>query len=718
MHAERKKVEVLAAKKKISERAHEIQQERSTLELDLESAKPLLLEAQSARALLSREDLLYLGSQKSQTLLVRHVLDLVLIVLRHKVRPIEMQDARSYRDSFIFAIEVLSAPDCYERLQEVECDSMNGETAELLAPYFSLKDFNLQKLNSVSVQAANLAAWIQAMARYYDATSLIFPKMDAVDDREADLEEDYEALAQQQQEFDERQASLNAMHETFEVVMAQRQQYKIDAEYAKSKLSASTMLLTGLQEERARWIEETEESREETTRLPGDSGIASAMMVYLGPFDGIARAELLQSLSALCHEMEIGFSHELHVPKFFTTQNEISSWFVQELPCDEFSIQNGMLALYCQRYPLLIDPQEQLLRWIKARENPHIVRDSTSDQVFTATVAECITNGRVLVYEGIENTIKSELELLFDQTFLANRRTDGSHGESATRIFWAGKEVEMHPAFRVFMTCTLPNPHFDADLSGRTTIIDATMSQRGMEDQVLNMVVQIEDPNLKQSRIKLLIELNGLRKEMDDLDKAMLTELSESEGNLLDNDALMKRLTDIKAKLTEVDEKLLEVEDSEADILRLYEEYRPVATRGSLLYFAVLDMARLNKMYQVSMAMFDAIVEKAIKNTGGPNSPGPAGYEDRISMMTRKVTRAVLKFYPLCYARQHQIVFEICVALRLGLSEQVRDSPSADYLHCLSKCGSGLEIRYESLPCVQLNLRNFCCLNSDTMSLS
>jgi dynein heavy chain len=199
-----------------------------------------------------------------------------------------------------------------------------------------------------------------------------------------------------------------------------------------------------------------------------------------------------------------------------------------------------------------------------------------------------------------------------------------------------------------------------------------------MEDQVLNMVVQIEDPNLKQSRIKLLIELNGLRKEMDDLDKAMLTELSESEGNLLDNDALMKRLTDIKAKLTEVDEKLLEVEESEADILRLYEEYRPVATRGSLLYFAVLDMARLNKMYQVSMAMFDAIVEKAIKNTGGPNSPGPAGYEDRISMMTRKVTRAVLKFYPLCYARQHQIVFEICVALRLGLSEQVRDSPSAD----------------------------------------
>ena len=155
MHAERKKVEVLAAKKKISERAHEIQQERSTLELDFESARPLLLDAQSALASVSKDELLHLGSQKSQTLLVRHVLDMVLIVLRYKLRPIEMQDARSYRDSFTFAIEVLSAPECHELLQEVECDSMNGETAELLAPYFRHKDFNPEKLNSVSVQAAS-----------------------------------------------------------------------------------------------------------------------------------------------------------------------------------------------------------------------------------------------------------------------------------------------------------------------------------------------------------------------------------------------------------------------------------------------------------------------------------------------------------------------------------------------------------------------------------
>ena len=66
MNAERKKGEVQEAKKKISERAHEIQQARADLEADLESAKPLLFEAQGALESVSREDILHLASQKSQ----------------------------------------------------------------------------------------------------------------------------------------------------------------------------------------------------------------------------------------------------------------------------------------------------------------------------------------------------------------------------------------------------------------------------------------------------------------------------------------------------------------------------------------------------------------------------------------------------------------------------------------------------------------------------
>ena len=75
--------------------------------------------AQNALESVTKEEILHLGSQKSQPAVVKIVLDAMLLVLRCKIRPIEMQDARSYRDSFAFALELLSVPDNYALLQSV-----------------------------------------------------------------------------------------------------------------------------------------------------------------------------------------------------------------------------------------------------------------------------------------------------------------------------------------------------------------------------------------------------------------------------------------------------------------------------------------------------------------------------------------------------------------------------------------------------------------------
>ena len=758
MHAERKKGEVQLAKKKLSEREHAIQQSRTTLELDLESAKPLLLEAASALASVSRDDMLHLGSHKNQPAVVKLVLDSVLIVLRHKMRPIEMQDARAYRDSFAFAIEMIMSSGSWERVQSVEYDAMNGETAELLAPYLNHKDFNLSKIKSVSGPAAGLAVWVQAMARYYDATSLIMPKMEAVDEQEAGLDEDYDALAQQQDEFDLRQDELDKMHGAFEEAMANRQSLKTDAgarppppfatsasfpspvgrhfcrdgsmtyrarcahtelagckgelalyvraqqglavmrgvisvaDYTRSKLASSTLLLTGLQEERTRWIQEAEESHAEADPLAGDAGIASAMMVYLGPFGRQDRADLLQSLSALCQEVSIDFSQELHVPKFYTTQNDISSWFVQGLPCDEFSIQNGMLALHSSRFPLVIDPQDQCGQWIQQREKCPLVNDYTDPALLVSTVAECMSQGRALVYEGVQSGIRADLELVLDQIFADNHDMGSATTGGGKRLFWQGKEVEWHADFRIFFTCSIANPRFDAQLSARTSIIDFSMTLPGLEDQLLNLVVKTIDPTLETSRLSMLTNINSLRKEMDDLDKTLLQELSESDGNLLDNDALMSKLSAIKEQLHVVDETLLEAEESEADVLKAYDDHRAIAARAALLYLALQDMAQLDAMYLVSMTLFQDILTKALKaereEHGHGISASPSvgmmpALEERMLNMSNNVTSGVLKAFAQSYVQRHQTVFELTVALRIeharGGVVQVRGGePRAD----------------------------------------
>ncbi|CAN0482966.1 unnamed protein product [Hapterophycus canaliculatus] len=45
-------------------------------------------------------------------------------------------------------------------------------------------------------------------------------------------------------------------------------------------------------------------------------------------------------------------------------------------------------------------------------------------------------------------------------------------------------EVEFHPYFRLFLHTKLSNPHFPPEIQAETTLINFTVTMRGLEDQV------------------------------------------------------------------------------------------------------------------------------------------------------------------------------------------------------------------------------------------
>jgi dynein heavy chain len=168
----------------------------------------------------------------------------------------------------------------------------------------------------------------------------------------------------------------------------------------------------------------------------------------------------------------------------------------QGLPNDRVSIENGSIISNCKRWPLMIDPQMQGIKWIRVREEANnLTVFQLTQKNWLRKVEGALTNGHTVLIENLSEEIDATLDPVLARAIYKKGRN--------LFLKLGGEEVEYDPNFKLFLQTKLANPHYKPEIAAQCTLINFIATERGLEDQLLAKVVGAERPDLEEQSSQL-----------------------------------------------------------------------------------------------------------------------------------------------------------------------------------------------------------------------
>jgi dynein heavy chain len=596
--AQQEVAEVEAKKASEASAAAEVIEKQASGELA--EAKPAMDAAASAVDCLSKASLTELRSLPKPPAGVDKVTACCLMMIENEFRNHKWDRAKKMMakvDAFLI------------KLKEYKAENMSEQLVSKLEAIVNDPSFTYEIMLKKSSAAANLCSWVINTFRYNRIYIKVKPLMDALNEARGNRSAAEAQLAKVQKVVAEVEARLQKLQES--LLEATNEKMKVEAEAAacQERLSLAERLVNGLSSENKRWGEEIEKLREEEETLVGDVLLASAFISYIGAFDSDFRNELWRGVWIPdLQQREIPLSDGADPLRMLTDDGKTAQMMSEGLPADRISVENGAIVTQSKRWPLLIDPQLQAIKWLRKREEDNnLIVVQMSHHTWLRQIESAIQNGFVVLVENMGEEIDATLNpVLAREVYKKGRNLFLKLG---------GEEVEYDPNFRLYLQTKLSNPHYKPEIQAQCCLINFIATEKGLEDQLLARCVNIEKAELEEEKQKLAAAFNTYKIQLLELENQLLERLANAPEDILSDVPLIEGLEATKLAATEINKAVEKGKITEIEINKAREVYRPVASEGAMLYFLLTQLSAINHMYQYSLDSFVLYFYKAIHDT-------------------------------------------------------------------------------------------------------
>eukprot|EP00929_Paragymnodinium_shiwhaense_P038458 TRINITY_DN20312_c0_g1_i3.p1 TRINITY_DN20312_c0_g1~~TRINITY_DN20312_c0_g1_i3.p1 ORF type:complete len:2030 (-),score=489.14 TRINITY_DN20312_c0_g1_i3:63-5702(-) len=585
------KEKVQADEAVVRQQAMEVKAVADDAQADLDYAMPALETALKSLDSLDKKDIQEIKSFAKPPPLVMTTMEAVNLLLQEK-------------PDWDTAKKVLADTKFLERLKGFDKDNIPPKVLKQLEKYVKRDDYTAESVGKVSSAAKSLCMWTHAMDTYSKVAKEVEPKKQKVAELNAQLAAANAALKEKQDALQEILDKVAGLQKQLDDTINEKNTLENEAALTKARLQRADVLTVGLADEGVRWRETVSSIAQEIINLTGDVFLSSAAISYYGPFTGVYRAEIVDGWLDSVKGKNIPCADTFDLRAVMGDPVEIRSWNLQGLPADSVSINNGVMVVRGKRWPLMIDPQAQGNKWIKKKEGKQLKALKMTHPKMLLMLEGCIRTGAPMLMEDIEEHLDPALEPVLLKAFY---ETNGR-----LQIKLGDQEVDYDKAFLFYMTTKMPNPHYFPEVCIKVTVINFTVTFDGLEEQLLNEVVAKELPDDLARKTELMLQLAEDKKILTDLENRILKLLSESSGNILDDEVLISTLAESKTTSKDVNARVKEAEIAAVEIEKACQLYTQVATCGSVLYFQIAELANINPMYQFSLFYFVRLFNKCI----------------------------------------------------------------------------------------------------------
>jgi len=190
----------------------------------------------------------------------------------------------------------------------------------------------------------------------------------------------------------------------------------------------------------------------------------------------------------------------------------------------------------------------QANKWLKKQyaskkeddPNVEVVKPTMAAAVLARRLEACISMGTPVIFEDATENFDPMLDPLLSKQI--------EKKSAETLMKFGEKMITFNTDFKFFVTTKMPAPHYSPEVCVKVTILNFMVTQEGLQDQMLNEIVRIEEFKKFEQRNKCILMKSdnaGKKKAVDD---TILLLLANSKEDILEDTELRESLAESKEK--------------------------------------------------------------------------------------------------------------------------------------------------------------------------